>query len=87
MCHFPPHNTKLDKIPDGNHVGSTVLRKFLEQTKSFQVVVGGHIHESQNHERINGIDCFNTGPFMEGKALTITIKDQVLEGYRFILGN
>ncbi len=84
ISHFPPHNTKLDLIPDGGiHVGSTVLRSYLEKTSKISMVVGGHIHESKSHDTVNDIPCFNTGPFNQGDGLILNIQNNKFD-YKFI---
>ncbi len=43
--HAPPYSTGLDILYDGNHVGSTSVRKFIEKNQPY-LVLAGHIHES-----------------------------------------
>ena len=45
VIHPPPRDTRLDMLYDGNHVGSTSVRKFIEKN-AFCFGLFGHIHES-----------------------------------------
>ncbi len=45
VCHTPPFNTPLDKMPRGRHVGSKALRAFIEQHAP-PLTLHGHIHEA-----------------------------------------
>lgn len=45
VVHTPPHNTSLDLIHDGRHVGSKALKKIIEE-KQPALTLHGHIHES-----------------------------------------
>lgn len=70
--HAPPHNTKLDKIMLGKHVGSTAVRSFIEQRQP-DVVVCGHIHESLGQDTIGRSKMINCGPAGRGHYAVIEI--------------
>ena len=66
--HGPPHGTALDLIHGEVHVGSRVVRKFLEQHEPL-LSLHGHIHESpavsgRFADRIGGTICVNPGQRM-----------------------
>lgn len=66
VCHAPPHNTKLDRLPHvPNPVGSRAIRAFLEQTRP-ALSLHGHIHESPDvtggySDRVGPTLCINPG--------------------------
>lgn len=45
VMHSPPHDTNLDIIMDGSHVGSFAERLFIEQCQPY-LTLHGHIHET-----------------------------------------
>lgn len=61
VTHTPPYNTKTDKVFLGKHVGSKVIREFIELYQP-NVVLTGHIHESRGEDRINNSIVLNPGP-------------------------
>lgn len=65
ITHNPPYGTYLDMTRGGLHVGSKIIRNFIEEKKPL-VSFCGHIHESRGIDKIG--DCFvvNPGKFTEG---------------------
>lgn len=63
--HSPPFNTKLDVIRSGQHVGSTSVRRFIEEHQP-DVVICGHIHEAQGVDTIGRTTIINCGPAQQG---------------------
>ncbi|HXF59040.1 MAG TPA: metallophosphoesterase [Candidatus Saccharimonadales bacterium] len=66
--HGPPHGTALDLIHGEVHVGSRVVRKFLEERRPL-LSLHGHIHESpavsgRFADRIGPTICVNPGQRM-----------------------
>ncbi|HZE19079.1 MAG TPA: hypothetical protein VE402_03080, partial [Candidatus Angelobacter sp.] len=66
--HGPPHGTALDLIHGDVHVGSRVVRTFLEDRKPI-LSLHGHIHESpavsgKFADRIGPTICVNPGQRM-----------------------
>jgi len=60
-CHCPPKNTSLDRIPNGMHVGSIAIKKFIEKEQPIYFL-SGHIHENAGKIiRINNTTCFGLG--------------------------
>ena len=66
VCHAPPWNTKLDRLPKIDHpVGSHAVRDFITRHRPL-VALHGHIHESPRltgayHDEIDGVTCINAG--------------------------
>ncbi|MBI5022385.1 MAG: metallophosphoesterase [Ignavibacteriales bacterium] len=60
VTHAPPHNTILDRIHSGIHVGSTAVRKIIEE-KQPDVSICGHIHEAAGIDRIGKTVAVNCG--------------------------
>jgi Icc-related predicted phosphoesterase len=68
VFHGPPHGTALDLIHGDVHVGSRVVRKFLEEQKPL-LSLHGHIHESpavsgKFADRVGRTICVNPGQRM-----------------------
>lgn len=66
VIHNPPKDTKLDVIANGAHVGSPLIRAFIEKYKPL-LVVSGHIHESAAIDKIGETTLINPGALFEGK--------------------
>lgn len=60
VSHTPPINTAADMIGGGVHVGSTAIRKFIEE-KQPDFCFTGHIHESRGEDRIGHTLILNPG--------------------------
>lgn len=61
FCHTPPKDTELDILPDGAHVGSQSIRKFIEKEQPIYFF-SGHIHENEGKvQRIGKTTCFGIG--------------------------
>jgi hypothetical protein len=66
IAHNPPKDTKLDMISNGAHVGSPLIRAFIEKYRPL-LVVSGHIHESAAIDRLGETTLVNPGALAEGK--------------------
>ena len=66
IMHNPPKDTKCDMIPNGVHVGSQLLREYIEKRAPF-LVVTGHIHESAGIDTVGNSTVINPGSLLEGK--------------------
>lgn len=75
ISHPPPAKTKVDKVFMGKHVGSTAVRRFIEEFQP-DLVVCGHIHEARGVDTIGKTTIINPGPFPKHYAL-ITIDDEL----------
>ncbi len=72
--HTPPFNTNVDKVFAGKHVGSTSVKKFIEE-KQPAVVVCGHIHEARGTDTIGKSFIINCGQAGKGLYGVITIEN------------
>lgn len=65
IMHNPPKNTKCDEVAPTVHVGSPLLRTFIEEKKPLAVITG-HIHESAGIDMIGNTTVINPGPLAHG---------------------
>lgn len=65
VVHTPPFDTETDKLPNGQHVGSTAVREFIERVQP-DVCLTGHIHESRALCNIGRTVIINPGPLADG---------------------
>jgi Icc-related predicted phosphoesterase len=72
VSHCPPKDTKADRVITGQHIGSTSVRKFVEQTNPM-IVVSGHVHEAQAVDRIGSTYIVNAGPAKNGNYARISL--------------
>ncbi|MEN6330226.1 MAG: metallophosphoesterase [Methanobacteriaceae archaeon] len=78
VTHAPPHGTKTDLLPSGEHAGSTSLRQVIEEYQP-TLNICGHIHESQGTDRIGQTQIVNPGKMGDGYACLINIPDEEKE--------
>jgi Icc-related predicted phosphoesterase len=61
ICHAPPMNSKLDRVHEGLHAGSTAIREFIEKNQPRDFFCG-HIHEGEGVvEQIGSTRAMNVG--------------------------
>lgn len=72
VTHAPPHNTKLDIITSGAHVGSRVVRRIIEEL-SPNAAICAHIHEARGVDFIGNTKIVNAGRFPEGYCGVVDI--------------
>jgi len=65
IAHHPPFNTALDRVSSGDHVGSLLIREFIEKWKPL-LVVSGHIHESVAIDTLGPTIMVNPGSLADG---------------------
>ncbi len=68
VSHTPPYGTNTDIVGSGQHVGSQVIRAFIERHQP-ELCLTGHIHESRNIDRIGKTTIFNPGMLSNGYIL------------------
>ena len=66
VVHNPPHNTKLDKIKEGDHVGSKAIREFITSNKPL-LCISAHIQEAFGEDKIGDTTLFYPGALSEGR--------------------
>ncbi len=64
LCHTPPFGGALDRLPDGRHVGSRAVARWVARMKP-RLFACGHIHESFGAESLEGVPCLNAGALGE----------------------
>ena len=74
VTHAPPINTKTDMLPSGGHVGSSAIRKIIEEFQP-SINVCGHIQESKAKDEIGKTQVINPGMISHGYACSIDIDD------------
>jgi uncharacterized protein len=72
VVHNPPANTKLDMITNGAHVGSPLIRSFIERYKPL-LAVSGHIHESFAVDALGPTTLVNPGSLAEGRYAVVEL--------------
>jgi len=84
LCHSPPRDTALDRIPRGVHVGSQALRELALRHDG--VYVCGHIHEAPGSVQLARCLCLNVGglgePFGRPQLGFVTRSDQIPGGWQ-----
>ncbi len=79
ITHNPPYDTQMDVIRAGAHVGSQVVRKFIEDKKPV-LAVSAHIHEAKGVDRLNDTFLLNPGKFPEGYFGLVNINGKDVKG-------
>ena len=70
VSHAPPIQTKTDRLVNGNHVGSSAVRTFIEE-KQPPLCLTGHIHESMGQDYIGRTLVLNPGMVKDGGYVEI----------------
>jgi len=65
VCHTPPFDTAADVVGSGTHVGSAVVRAFIERVQP-DVCLTGHIHEARALDAIGRTTIINPGALAQG---------------------
>jgi Icc-related predicted phosphoesterase len=65
FSHPPPVDTAVDRVRSGQHVGSSSVRAFLEETDCGACVCG-HIHEAVGTDRVGSTLVLNPGMLAQG---------------------
>ncbi|OQA63884.1 MAG: phosphodiesterase [Spirochaetes bacterium ADurb.Bin269] len=65
ITHNPPKDTVCDRVNAGFHVGSPLIREFIETYKPL-LAVSGHIHESAGIEKLGPTTLVNPGSLALG---------------------
>ncbi len=78
VVHDPPKNTKVDLVEAGKHVGSPVIRKFIERKKPL-LAISAHIHEAGGLDSIGSTQVFYPGPVFEGWYGVVTLEGKTVK--------
>jgi Icc-related predicted phosphoesterase len=74
--HAPPSETVCDRLRSGEHVGSRVIRAFVEEAQP-DLVLCGHIHEARGLDAIGRSQIANPGPVTAGHYAIVDVDDLV----------
>lgn len=72
ISHQPPFKTINDRIIAGYHVGSKIIRNFIEKFQPI-VCLTGHIHEGKGTDTIGECQIINPGPYKNGHYAIIEL--------------
>jgi len=72
VSHQPPYYTTADKLPDGSHVGSRSISRFIDTVEPL-VCLTGHIHEGIGIDSHVKTTIINPGPFRAGRYAKVEI--------------
>lgn len=76
VSHTPPKESGLDRISSGVHVGSQVVREFIEEVQP-ALCLTGHIHEAKGQTTIGSTKVINPGMLKDGGWIEIHITDDL----------
>jgi Icc-related predicted phosphoesterase len=76
LSHTPPRDTQLDCTRSGQHVGSSSVRRFVEQVQP-ALVVCGHIHESRGIDKLGPSTLVNCGAAVRGHYALADVNAEV----------
>jgi len=79
VTHNPPSGTRVDMIQSGLHVGSNVVREFIESNEPL-VAISAHIHEARGTDHLKKTFFLNSGRFPEGYFGLINIENGSVKG-------
>src|SRR5437879_4230407 len=74
--HAPPRGTACDRLRNGEHVGSAVVRTFVDREQP-DLVLGGHINESRATDEIGRAKIVNPGPATAGHYAVVDVDEKV----------
>jgi len=75
--HEPPIDTAIDRLSNGQHVGSPGVRAFLERAKP-ALAITGHIHESVGMDKVGETPVINPGMLAGGGYVRIEFDGQTV---------
>ncbi len=77
VSHSPPYGTEAD-FTGVKHIGSTAIRKFVEEVKPI-LVCSGHAHEGRSITKLGDTVIVNAGPAKNGFCAIIDLEDGVVD--------
>jgi uncharacterized protein len=78
ISHVPPYGTRVDRLRNGKHVGSSAVRSYIEKHQP-DVCITGHIHEARGEDHIGKTRIINPGTLMQGGWAEITYIQSTLQ--------
>jgi Icc-related predicted phosphoesterase len=76
VSHVPPYNVKVDLAYMNKHIGSTSIRRFVDEHKPVAVLCG-HVHEAAGTDHIGETLVVNSGPAKDGSYALVELGDSV----------
>lgn len=76
LTHNPPINSTLDKTFTNLHIGSISVREAIEKYEP-DILLCGHVHESQSQQKIGKTLCNNPGASKSGNATILEFNDEI----------
>lgn len=73
ISHPPPKDSAADRVFSGKHVGSSIVRNFVDKFQPV-LILCGHIHESKSISQIGNTICINPGAAMHGNAAIVKVE-------------
>jgi Icc-related predicted phosphoesterase len=74
VTHQPPNGTVSDRVSPGQHVGSKVIRSFIEKLSPL-VCFTGHIHEGSGIDSVCQTRIVNPGPARDGNYASLIVEN------------
>ena len=78
VCHTPPYDTRLDRLMNGQPVGTPAVRSFIE-TRQPDLALVGHIREGRGTNRIGRTVVLNAGALRDGGYVVVEDDDLTAE--------
>ena len=79
VTHNPPFGTRMDMVQSGAHVGSRVVKEFIEIYGPI-LAISAHIHEAKGIDQLKKTFLINSGRFPEGYFGLVNIKNGSVKG-------
>jgi len=79
VTHNPPFGTRMDMVQSGAHVGSNVVREFIELYEPI-LAISAHIHEARGVDQLKKSFLINSGRFPEGYFGLVNIENGSVKG-------
>jgi hypothetical protein len=76
VSHTPPKDTKLDATFSGEHVGSSSLRRYIEDRQP-SIAFCGHIHEAKGIDKIGNTLIVNPGPAKHNQCAIAKLDEKI----------
>ena len=79
VTHNPPFGTRMDMVQSGAHVGSGVIKGFIEVHEPI-LAISAHIHEAKGTDQLKKTLLINSGRFPEGYFGLVNIENGSVKG-------
>lgn len=72
LTHAPPYGSKADIIEDGTHVGSSAVRRIIDEYQP-RINLCGHVHEAKTVDMLDNTVIINPGMLENGFGCLIQV--------------